>query len=926
MLWRCVPSSIPLTIALGVFMPAVSDAAFATSITSDGTLPVPTSVSKSSNLYNINGGTIRGSNLFHSFGLFSVGTGDIASFNGPGGIANILSRVTGGRQSIIDGQLRSAIAGANLYLMNPAGVLFGPNATLNLSGSFHVTTADYLRLTDNVQFTAKPDVVKDSLLTTAPVAAFGFVNTNPAAISVQGSVLQVPPGQTLSLVGGDVMMAGARVSAPSGLIQIASAASPGEVVSSLVGPIPSLDVISFTSLGRIGLLGSAVDVSGLAGGIVLIRSGQLVLSNSIIKANTVGTNSGGISIAASNFQMDGGVIQADTGGPGNAGNITVNADSLSLTGGALITSTTAGTGQGGTVTVQAGKTVSISGETPGPVTVGPATLPFLPSGIYTATFAGGSGGRISVSAPVLRLDGGALDVDNYGPGGAGNITVDVGKLILTGGGALSAGTYGVGPKGNITVRATDSIVMSGFRPGLFPSAAGLTYVNVQSGIYGNNTGIGPNFGGGLLSVKTPFLSMDHGVINATSGGPRNASDIFVDVGILILTGGAFIASATFGSGQGGNVTVQATDSISTSGRSAGSFTTGLVTFTNNESGLYSVTFDAGHAGRISVSAPTLLMHDGGLITAASGGSGPAGDVTVNVGNLALTDGAQIISGSGTTIGNVFFVGAGQGGTVSVRAADTVSISGHGTGLFTNAVGNGAGGNVNLEGTRILLNAGAMISAKSSGLGNAGNINITAADRFVMKDGTVTTQATLADGGNITIRAGELFQLTNSSITTSVGTGAGNGGNISIDPQFFIVDHSRILANAFGGKGGNITMTAGVFLASPDSIIDASSALGVNGVVAIQSPVQNLSGTLSPLPSSLLTIAPLTSQCAARAQGGTFSSFTVPGRDGVPVEPGGLLPSPISEAGEARTAGPSPGNSVLVALNLARETLDGACTR
>jgi filamentous hemagglutinin family protein len=92
-------------------------------------------------------GQIRGSNLFHSFGQFHVQTGERATFTGPNTIANILSRVTGGQPSSIDGLLRAEIAGANLFLLNPSGVLFGPNASLDVSGSFHVSTADFLRFT-----------------------------------------------------------------------------------------------------------------------------------------------------------------------------------------------------------------------------------------------------------------------------------------------------------------------------------------------------------------------------------------------------------------------------------------------------------------------------------------------------------------------------------------------------------------------------------------------------------------------------------------------------------------------------------------------------------------------------------------------------------------------------------------------------------
>src|SRR5438093_7346861 len=181
MLWRRLAGFILLTISSCTLTPLVGHSAFTPSITSDPTLPPPTSVSQAANIYNINGGAIRGTNLFHSFQFFNVGTGAIASFNGPATIANILSRVTGG-QSMIDGQVRSTITGANLDLMNPAGVIFGPNATLNVSGSFHVTTADYLRLADNARFAAVAGP-QDALLTTAPVAAFGFLSTTPGVIS-----------------------------------------------------------------------------------------------------------------------------------------------------------------------------------------------------------------------------------------------------------------------------------------------------------------------------------------------------------------------------------------------------------------------------------------------------------------------------------------------------------------------------------------------------------------------------------------------------------------------------------------------------------------------------------------------------------------------------------------------------------------------
>src|SRR5262249_37878530 len=141
-----------------------------------------------------------------SFDRLSVGTGDTASFTGPTGIANILSRVTGGQRADINGTLRSEIPGAHFFLLNPSGVLFGSNARLDISGSFHVSTADFLRFADGATFSVH--VGEKSTLTMAAPAAFGFLGPTPAPVTMQGSALQVPAGQTISVVGGDITLVG----------------------------------------------------------------------------------------------------------------------------------------------------------------------------------------------------------------------------------------------------------------------------------------------------------------------------------------------------------------------------------------------------------------------------------------------------------------------------------------------------------------------------------------------------------------------------------------------------------------------------------------------------------------------------------------------------------------------------------------------
>src|SRR5436309_3402090 len=194
-------SLIRQLLLVGSLLHAVASVALsASTITSDGT--IGTTVTQGGAIFDITGGTRTGSNLFHSFGLFSVATGDTANFLNDTGLAtsNIIGRVTGGQLSSIFGTIKTTNFGnASLFLINPAGWVFGPTASLNVGGSFHVSTADYLKFADGAKFHA--DLAKQSTLTAAAVSAFGFLSQNPAGIKIQESILQVPDGQTLSVIG-----------------------------------------------------------------------------------------------------------------------------------------------------------------------------------------------------------------------------------------------------------------------------------------------------------------------------------------------------------------------------------------------------------------------------------------------------------------------------------------------------------------------------------------------------------------------------------------------------------------------------------------------------------------------------------------------------------------------------------------------------
>jgi hypothetical protein len=243
------------------------------------------------------------------------------------------------------------------------------------------------------------------------------------------------------------------------------------------------------------------------------------------------------------------------------------------------------------------------------------------------------------------------------------------------------------------------------------------------------------------------------------------------------------------------------------------------------------------------------------------------------------------------------------------------------------LGTGPGGNISINTGQLHITNGGIISAQSSATeavigegnkpGNAGNVNIAVGDTLHMDNGFITTAAAEATGGNITItHTGSLLHLNNTQITTSVKGGDGNGGNITIgadlDPvsllpqnispfDFIVLNNSGIHANAFGGPGGNINIFSDLFLSSLpiSTAVTASSALSTPGTIDIQATIVDVSGDLSQLPEAPLQATELLrASCAARIAGGKSSSLVLGGRGGLPLEPGGLLPSPLALAAES----------------------------
>jgi len=362
------------TLAIGGAI-ASGDCGFA-QITPDSTLGSESSVVTPNVLIKglssdrIEGGARRGANLFHSFREFNIDQGRGGYFTNPAGIENILSRVTGRNPSDIQGTL-GVLGNASLFLMNPNGVIFGPNARLDIRGSFIGTTANAVRLGDTGLFSAS-EPTTSNLLTVRPSALFftalaaqGVVNQSQAQSlsgetnSLDGPVgLQVPTGQTLALVGGNVLLEGGNLTAAGGRIELGSIAGVEEVSLSQSGTQWSFGYDQVDAFRNIRLEGGALlDASGSRGGDVHIRAAQFEMTQgSYIFADTLGAGDGGellVRTTEAITLMDGSRITADVLGSGTGGDLTITTGQLTVRDGAQISASTFGTGAGGNLNVTA---------------------------------------------------------------------------------------------------------------------------------------------------------------------------------------------------------------------------------------------------------------------------------------------------------------------------------------------------------------------------------------------------------------------------------------------------------------------------------------------------------------------------------------------------------------------------------------------
>ena len=553
-----------------------------------------TQVNINGNISNITGGIQAGQNLFHSFQQFSLPTGEVVNFDNTADINNIFSRVTGGTFSTIDGLIQ-ANGNANLFLLNPAGIIFGANAQLNIGGSFIATTGDRLIFEDGFEFSAVAPETEAILTISSPIGL--QYGTNPGEITILPNAnragsnsingLSIQPNKTLALLGGNISITRNSLNGIASNIEISSIAS-GKIALENSDYSWQFNYANVSKFGEINLAtGALVNNSG----IVNFQGNTINLSTSGVSNFTDLKGEGGIINleATESINLDRSFLFTQVGQLssnieqailGAGGDILLKAPQIFFQNGSAVSAGTLSQGAGGDITIDAAEIMELSGNAGN-----------NPSVVSTSTQRAGDGGQIDVNTNKLIIKDGSQIQALAGEGKGGTITVNAAESIeIYGTGILQTPDL----DGNIS----ETKLISG--------------ISASSGIENLPFEQQPQGDSGNLIINTPNLEIaDEAQISVSNFGLSNAGDITISTNTLNLdTKGKIIANTASGTGGSINLTAQE------------------LVILNNNSEISTTAQQNGDGGNIALTTNNLVLLESDRISAdAQQGSG--GNITIN---------------------------------------------------------------------------------------------------------------------------------------------------------------------------------------------------------------------------------------------------------------------------------------------------------
>lgn len=769
-------------------------------------------------------GRQAGGNLFHSFAEFSIAAGESAVFSGPDGLERVIGRVSGGEVSEIHGLLRSEIPGADLYLINPAGVLFGPEARTDLPASLFVAAAGRLEFADGARFSAQPEAAGSSLSLAAPTA-FGFLGGEGGA-EVRGAGIALAPGQTLALAGADLRILGADLRAERGALHL-SAAGDGAASIPLAGEP--------TGAGALLIEDSVLTVSGDGGGRIGLGAGALEWRNSELLNRNTGARAaaGGSVITARTLEAFDSRLVHHAEGAGAAPPIRLSVgQALVLHPHSSIGGDAYGRGAAPVLEVRAG------------------VLTIAPDGGLASDSRGpGDGGAVTVQADSVHIDqSGAAEAAGItsraygGGGGSGSVQVAAsGAIELSGGAKISSSSYSAGDAGPVTVQAGSVLIDGG-------AAAPVSGITSQA-----NRGSGGDAGTIMLTVDGRLEVRNGGLVSSSTWAAGDGGEVRVQAGELLLRGngdrrgtGIISHAAPGSSGDAGSIQVDVTGGAEIveggliSSRTDAAGAGGPVRFSadsllirrgdaHSGSGINSQAYlgSSGAAGEVTVDVRGgLQILQGGAIASSSLGAGAAGPVRVSAGEL-LIDGAGATQGAGTGIASrAWRPEGGDAGDVLVQTGGAiVLLEGGGIGSETASAGNA--GRIEIQADSLLIDGGDAVlttgvssAARAESGGRAGEVLIRLDDSAVVRGGGVISSSSYNDqqAGRVELQARSLHidgaeaapEALTGIFTEALGGGAAAGDiQIRTEALLAVENRGQISSSTYGqGPAGSLSVNAG----------------------------------------------------------------------------------------------------------------------
>jgi len=831
----------------------------------------------------IEGGAIRDTNLFHSFLEFNVGEGGRVYFANPAGIDTIFSRVTGNDISNILGTL-GVNGQASLYLLNPNGIIFGEGARLDVPGSFVGTTANSVVFENGLTFSASnPEAPPLLTINVTPGLQYGNNGAN-ASITNRGNLVV---GQDLTLAAGNLNLQG-QFSAGRDLNLIAkdtvimqdTISNPFIAVAGNQLQVEGAKRIEISALNHAN--------SGLYSG------GDLVLrSDNPIKGNAHYTSGGSFRIEDLEGNLgqltspEDPVIRASgdvvLGGYVGASLHILAGGSVTIPGDVIIQSPDPVNGIVETITLSDGTTVLVDGKTQPTLDIRagttafnipdiqgiPATgiiVPPVPNPVGMPTSADITIGSIVFNAP----DGVALITNQYQP----NLSLPSGKITINGMSGVAISRNPENPAAtisSITIDSRDSITVNGVVNASYLGGNGGDISLISEGdiVTADIFSIGA-VGGSIKLKSQGAIAWDNNLIGSASLSPippapnLRGGDIQIEANSVSLTNGARVMSGTLGAIPGGNVTVQATESVEASGINLEGVDSplleeivGVTEFLADipGSGFYAVTGGDGAAGNITIETQQLDLRSAAALSTSTFAQGDAGDITIEIENLSVRSGATVSTSTSP-------LSSGQGGNLIVKASDTVELTGatpSTSGLFSEAEGSNDGGILRIDTRRLIVQEGANISTATFGQGKGGNLEINASEsveiigvsliegtpsllgsgtiRPVLDSGSMGTD-NIGDAGNLTINT-RRFIIRDGGFVESGTASSGDGGDLTVNasesvevigkspiniiPSTLGTDTVNTEANRTGaGKAGNLTINTGRLVIQDGGFVTASS--------------------------------------------------------------------------------------------------------